>query len=118
VIVVDDHTLLAVLIGRASATQAPLRDDEVYTTGSWWYRLARAVQDPQFTGALSSKLATLQPDIRHVVVNRSRSYPRRSECSHPASSSRSWPPSAAWAGSTISTPTRWPQRSSYLQPCE
>ena len=67
-IVVDDHTLLAVLIGRARATQAPIHDEEVYTTGSWWYRLARAVQDPQFTGALSSKLAALQPDIRHVVV--------------------------------------------------
>jgi hypothetical protein len=68
VIVVDDHTLLAVLIGRANATQAPIHDEEVYTTASWWYRLARAVQDPQFTGALSSKLAALQPDIRHVVV--------------------------------------------------
>lgn len=68
-IVVDDHLLLAILVGRASATVPPFTEaDEVFTTGSWYYRLARAVHDPAFSGALSRRVAALDPEIRGDVI--------------------------------------------------
>jgi hypothetical protein len=68
VIVVDDHVLVAVLVGRAGATKPPVTDEDIFTTGTWYYRLARAVHDPQFEGALSRRLAALSPEVRHRVV--------------------------------------------------
>jgi hypothetical protein len=62
VIVVDDALLLAVLAGTAPEDlQAALVDSEVATTGSWYWRLSRALHDPASTGALSRALADLDP---------------------------------------------------------
>ena len=49
-IVVDDQVLFAVLAGRANETLAPPISEDVYTTGSWYYRLARAVATPSSPG--------------------------------------------------------------------
>jgi hypothetical protein len=69
VIVVDDHLLLAVLVGRAGAAVPPFTEaDDVFTTGSWYYRLARAVHDPAFTGALSRRVTALDPEMRRGVI--------------------------------------------------
>jgi hypothetical protein len=68
VIVVDDHTLLAVLVGQAGGTEPTILDEGVFTTASWYYRLARAVRDPQFIGSLSRQVSALPPDIRRTVL--------------------------------------------------
>ena len=67
-IVVDDHTLLAVLAGKADSDLLSQADGgNVFTTGSWYYRLARAVRDRQFSGSLSRRLASLSPEGRRAV---------------------------------------------------
>ena len=68
-IVVDDHTLLAVLAGNAdSDLLARVDSGDVFTTGSWYYRLARAVRDRQFSGSLSRRLESLPPEDKRTVV--------------------------------------------------
>lgn len=58
--VIDDHLLLDVLAGTAPRW---LQDGAVrsglYTTTSWYYRIARAADDPSVRGALSGRLAAL-----------------------------------------------------------
>jgi hypothetical protein len=64
-LVVDDALLLSVLGGSSSGEVADAaRRGEVFTTGSWYYRLARAAHDWTFAGALSSALDRLPPDRR------------------------------------------------------
>jgi len=76
VIVVDDHTLLAVLARSAGADLLSQADGgEVFTTGSWYYRLARAVRDRQFSGSLSRRLASLSADVRRDVLGSLGSLP-------------------------------------------
>lgn len=58
-IVVDDHVLFAVLAGRAEGNVEQVISDEVFTTGAWYYRLTRAVHDPDFTGSLSRRIRLL-----------------------------------------------------------
>ncbi len=63
--VVDDATLLAILTGRATpglldATAA----GGIVTTGSWYYRLHRALHDPESSGSLSAVVANLSPADR------------------------------------------------------
>jgi hypothetical protein len=64
-VVVDDALLLAVLAERIPASVPSLVDaaanGEVFTTGSWYWRLSRAVSRPS-PGALSSALAGLPED--------------------------------------------------------
>lgn len=61
-LIVDDALLLRVL-----ALTAPkefldeARNGQVFTTGSWYYRLAKAVAQPKVAGALSTAMAALPP---------------------------------------------------------
>ena len=68
-LVVDDALLLAVLGGTAPPElDEAVRRAEVYTTGSWYYRLGRAVYDQRLTGVLSSALAALAPERQALVL--------------------------------------------------
>ena len=58
-IVLDDHHLFAVLTGRESPGLLELRDQSLATTGSWYYRLARAVANGSGDGTLSRRFAAL-----------------------------------------------------------
>lgn len=66
--VVDDFTLLAVLIGDASA---PLEEaaaaGELLTTGSWYYRLYRAVHDPTSRGVFWRRVGALPHPARQAL---------------------------------------------------
>lgn len=63
VLVIDDALLLTVLAGSAASELGDAtRRGELFTTGSWYYRLARAAHDRGFTGALSSALNVLPPN--------------------------------------------------------
>ena len=63
VLVIDDALLLTVLAGSAASELGDAtRRGELFTTGSWYYRLARAAHDRGFTGALSSALNALPPN--------------------------------------------------------
>jgi len=70
VLVVDDALLLAVLAETASEDiQGAANDGEVFTTGSWYWRLGRALHDRAFTGALSRPLADLtSPEQARVMA--------------------------------------------------
>ncbi len=63
VLIVDDALLLRVL-----ALTAPedildeARTGQIFTTGSWYYRLAKAVAQPRVAGALSSAMTALPSD--------------------------------------------------------
>ena len=62
-IVVDDHILFDVLAGRATDTlQTELDRGGLFTTGCWYYRLARAVGAGAGTGQLSGLLGTLNEE--------------------------------------------------------
>jgi hypothetical protein len=53
-VVVDDGALLAVLARQASEDpQSAAAAGDVFTTGSWYWRLSRALRDPASTGALN-----------------------------------------------------------------
>ena len=62
-LVVDDLLLLTVLAGSTPPELgSAMRDAELFTTSSWYYRLARASRDTSFSGALSSSLEALPPE--------------------------------------------------------
>lgn len=64
-VVLDDHLLLAVLSGNEpAALREVMTTQAVYTTGCWYYRLARASASGTGTGSLSGELATLAPERR------------------------------------------------------
>jgi len=68
VIVVDDHTLFAVLAKQAAPDlQHQVDAEQVFTTSSWYYRLARAVGDRTFAGALSRRIQALPSERRRGV---------------------------------------------------
>jgi hypothetical protein len=68
-IVVDDALLLAALanVAPTEIDQANERS-ELFTTGSWYYRLGRAAYDRSFNGALSSTIDALPLAQRVQVV--------------------------------------------------
>jgi hypothetical protein len=69
VIVIDDHTLVAVLAQEADrGLHRQFEASEVFTTGSWYYRLARAVRDRQTAGSLSRRVEGLAPEVREEVM--------------------------------------------------
>jgi hypothetical protein len=72
VIVVDDALLLAILAEQQGAAKAFLNTaaeaGEVFTTGSWFWRLARVVARPG-QGALSRALAASSEDEQRRVHN-------------------------------------------------
>lgn len=68
-VIVDDALLLAVLAGAAPDEIAVAHETgDLFTTASWYYRLARAAHDYRFTGALSSALAALPPQRQAGVL--------------------------------------------------
>lgn len=68
-IVIDDHTLVAVLAHQADPDlRRQLDRNEVFTTGSWYYRLARAVRDRESSGSLSRRVEDLAPEVRQDVM--------------------------------------------------
>jgi hypothetical protein len=68
-VVVDDHLLLDLL---ADVVQRDLRAElfsgEIFTTGSWYYRLGRAVTAGTGEGALSGRVHALPEQERARVV--------------------------------------------------
>lgn len=59
----DDHLLLAVLLGDEVPVDPPLA-----TTGSWYHRLARARVASPVTGALSRRLGDIDEHVAAMVV--------------------------------------------------
>lgn len=67
-IVIDDQALLAVLSDTApDDITAAVANGEVFTTGSWYYRLGRAVTAGTGTGALSGRFQALDISVRQRV---------------------------------------------------
>ncbi len=65
-IVVDDATLLA---SRATAALAAAGEaGEILTTGSWYYRLHRALHDPASAGSLTTMVAKLPPAAKDALM--------------------------------------------------
>ena len=61
-VIIDDHLLLAALAGtEPAALREAMTSEAVYTTGCWYYRLARATSSGAGTGSLSGELAALDP---------------------------------------------------------
>lgn len=68
--VIDDATLLAVLTRRAGpGLLSAAERGEVLTTGSWCYRLHRALHDPESDGSLSAAAADLSLPARQVLFD-------------------------------------------------
>lgn len=71
-VIVDDALLLAILAEQESVSQALLitaaETGEVFTTGSWYWRLARALARPG-QGALSRALVASSEDEQRRVHN-------------------------------------------------
>ncbi|MGH9023297.1 MAG: hypothetical protein ACRDV9_09400, partial [Acidimicrobiia bacterium] len=68
-LVVDDALLLSVLAGGAGAEiESAIGRGELHTTGSWYYRLGRALHDPRSSGSLSSAMAALPAERRARVL--------------------------------------------------
>lgn len=62
-IVIDDHLLFDVLAGRATESlQDEVDRGGLFTTGSWYYRLARAVSAGSGPGRLSRRLESLSAE--------------------------------------------------------
>ncbi len=67
-IVIDDQVLLAVLSDTApDDITAAVASGEVFTTGSWYYRLGRAVTAGTGSGALSGRFQALDVSVRQRV---------------------------------------------------
>jgi len=68
-VVIDDHLLLGVLAGLPSeAIAEEMQADVVYTTGCWYYRLARAVQAGSGSGSLAGRLGALGAEERERAL--------------------------------------------------
>ncbi len=67
-VVVDDQLLLALLSGTAPRVLVDeLTTGQVFTTGSWYYRLGRAVASGSDSGALSGRFSVLPESSRRSV---------------------------------------------------
>ena len=66
-VVVDDHLLLAVLLGREPAALRP-GDARIATTGLWYHRLCRAVTDSTVVGSMSRRLSGLAPAAASAAI--------------------------------------------------
>lgn len=67
-IVIDDQLLLAVLSDTCSADiTTAITNGEVFTTGSWYYRLGRAITAGTGTGSLSGRFQALEDSERQRV---------------------------------------------------
>jgi hypothetical protein len=69
VLVVDDALLFAVLAGTADVdVQSALDEGALFTTGSWYWRLSRALHDPASVGVLSRSMDDLTPQQQARVL--------------------------------------------------
>ncbi len=66
-VLVDDHLLLAVLLGR-EPTALRLSDARIATTGLWYHRLCRAVIDSTVVGSMSRRLSGLAPAAASAAI--------------------------------------------------
>jgi hypothetical protein len=76
VIVVDDALLLGVLASTGPEDlQAAFAAGEIATTGSWYWRLSRALHDTASSGALSRVFSELDPSSQARVLDATVSLP-------------------------------------------
>lgn len=74
--VVDDHLLLDLLSGTADGWLAEeATSAAIYTTSSWYYRVASAAEHGTGEGALSGRIASLPDDEQRLVRARLASLP-------------------------------------------
>jgi hypothetical protein len=70
-LVIDDALLLLVLAGASTPRlQAAFESGEVFTTGTWYYRLASALRRPRVDGALTRAFQTLGAREQRLVEAR------------------------------------------------
>ncbi len=75
-LVVDDQLLLDLLIGTAQGWLAEEASrSAVYTTGSWYYRVASAAEHGTGQGSLSGRVSALDADDQRAVRARLRALP-------------------------------------------
>ncbi len=66
-VLVDDHLLLTVLLGREPA-DLRLSDARIATTGLWYHRLCRALIDSTVVGSMSRRLSGLAPAAASAAI--------------------------------------------------
>ncbi|MGH9136165.1 MAG: hypothetical protein ACRD0G_03845 [Acidimicrobiales bacterium] len=70
-LVVDDHVLIDLLADNASDwLREEMSSSAIYTTGSWYYRLASAARRGSGSGTLSGRLARLVASQREAAQSR------------------------------------------------
>jgi len=70
-VVLDDHLLREVLMEREPSWLRRLRrGGQMSTTGSCYYRLCRALHDPDVVGSLSGPIAVLPSELRAGIIQR------------------------------------------------
>jgi hypothetical protein len=75
-LVIDDHLLLGHLVGRLTGWMAQqVRESAVYTTASWYYRVANAATHGSGSGSLSGQIASLPDDEQQVFRSKIASLP-------------------------------------------
>lgn len=75
-LVIDDHLLLDHLVGRLTGwVGEQLQESTVYTTASWYYRVANAAAHGSGTGSLSGRIASLPYDEKRVFRSKLASLP-------------------------------------------
>lgn len=75
-VVIDDHILLDLIVGGPSpAALEAVESDALYTTGCWYYRLARAAVTGTGAGSLSGRLEVPGPEERDAAVESIRRLP-------------------------------------------
>jgi hypothetical protein len=75
-LVIDDQLLLDHLVGRLTGwVGEQLQESTVYTTASWYYRVANAAAHGSGTGSLSGRIAILPDDEKRVFRSKLASLP-------------------------------------------
>jgi hypothetical protein len=70
-VVIDDHLLREVLLRREPTwVRRVRRGGQLVTTGSWYYRLCSALNDPDLAGSLSGPIAALPPELSLGIIQR------------------------------------------------
>lgn len=70
-VLIDDHLLREVLLEQEPPwLRRARRGGRMSTTGSWYYRLCGALQEPDVVGALSGPIAELPSTLASAVVER------------------------------------------------
>jgi hypothetical protein len=64
VVVIDDHLLRDVLVGRRSPDLDRLASDGLATTGLWLFRLCSSFADQRVSGKLSAPVASLPEELQ------------------------------------------------------